>query len=92
MEAWNPGRRGRGGYFHKKFPQNRSTEASRALEPSFPPPPLGSLVQTIRHGEATSTDRKDAVISGVEVVASFNWMQRDSPTVIMPGKMIIHMN
>ncbi|KAI9652700.1 MAG: hypothetical protein M1829_001483 [Trizodia sp. TS-e1964] len=53
-----------------------------------PLPPLGPLLTTIQHNEleADQASSSDAKITGLEDLASYNWLKADEPTIITPGK------
>jgi len=59
-----------------------------ALETSrIPSPPFGSVLTTIRYSElrADQIPSGDAKITGLEDVASYNWLKADEPTIVTPG-------
>ncbi|KAL4998547.1 hypothetical protein BDV10DRAFT_194285 [Aspergillus recurvatus] len=78
--GWGRGRgRGRG---------RGSCVRPRKFEPTAPA--VGSLLATITRGElalssASSSDKKVPRITGCKVVGSYNWLNRKSPTILVPG-------
>ncbi|KAL6234575.1 hypothetical protein BDW75DRAFT_240982 [Aspergillus navahoensis] len=54
------------------------------------PAPVGPLLTTITRDEidlssASSSDKKVPKITGCKVVGSYNWLNRKSPTILVPG-------
>lgn len=52
-----------------------------------PSPPTGPVVTVIRYNElaADQVSSCDAKITGLEDVASYNWLRANEPTIITPG-------
>ena len=55
--------------------------------PRSPSPPIGPVLTTIRHSEleADQASSGDARITGLEDVASYNWLKANEPTIMTPG-------
>ncbi|KAF2837531.1 hypothetical protein M501DRAFT_906486, partial [Patellaria atrata CBS 101060] len=54
-----------------------------------PAPPLGTLISSLRTIDLDGTSdelSKDAKITGTRDIASFNWMNEDDASIIVPGK------
>lgn len=74
-------RRGRGGYSAARRSSGQETQRS-------PSPPFGPVLTTIRYSEL-KTDQfpsSDAKITGLEDVASYNWLKADEPLIMVPGR------
>lgn len=56
-----------------------------------PSPPLGPLLQTLSEANLLAADQaqsscgEPAEITECAYVASFNWLDRDEPTILIPG-------
>lgn len=55
--------------------------------PRSPSPPIGPVLTTIRYSEleADQDSSNDARITGLEDVASYNWLRANEPTIMTPG-------
>lgn len=80
----------RGG--HSYGPPTRGGWSGRAVPPALaasPEPPLGpllsSLTTTTFDQEAKEYEPK-SFIANVKTVASYNWLDRTEPTIIVPGR------
>ncbi|KAL3417065.1 geranylgeranyl pyrophosphate synthetase [Phlyctema vagabunda] len=74
--------RGRGSY------RGQGWHSAARETPRSPSPPIGPVLTTIRYSElrAGQAASIDAKITGLEDVASYNWLKADEPTVMTPGK------
>jgi hypothetical protein len=94
IEMFSSGSRGghgRAGYLaHRGYAARRggrgwgqNHEVSRV-----PSPPLGPVLSTISRVElvADEVPAGNAKITGVEDVASYNWISGKEPTILVPGK------
>jgi hypothetical protein len=56
---------------------------------SVPAPPLGQLIQSLGK-DVLEKDAKDSLeeakIQNCDVVASYNWLDKTDPAIILPGK------
>ncbi|KAI9788632.1 MAG: hypothetical protein M1816_006778 [Peltula sp. TS41687] len=80
-EPWSTVSRTRGGYPWKPLRQERDEPQ---LQP--PSPPLGAVLMTLSQKVLTnSLDLKDtsAEITDCEYVASYNWLNKDEPTILV---------
>lgn len=87
--------RGRG--WRSRYPGRASRPSSRwsgrddSTIPQPPSPPLGPLLQTLTEldlsaaGLTENHDGGRAEITDCAYVASFNWLDRDEPTILVPG-------
>lgn len=74
---------GRGSYRY------RSTLNKPAVERP-PSPPIGTLLETVRALDLLAVDKssvsdKIVGIVGCSYVASYNWLDRKDPTIVVPG-------
>jgi hypothetical protein len=76
------GGRGRG----RGRPRDGYSQRSAAA-PRSPSPPSGPILTTIRYSEleADQASSSDARITGLEDVATYNWLKADEPTIMTPG-------
>jgi len=75
--SYNAGRRG-GGRIHRYAPESGT-----------PAPPYGPLVREIRKSDLVPGAEKykdSATIKDCELVASYNWLDKSNPTMLIPGK------
>ncbi len=66
----------------------RRPEASGFITSTTPPPPLGRLIQTLISTDVAVEAAKyidTARIEDCELVASYNWLDRAEPTILVPG-------
>lgn len=60
--------------------------------PTTPPPPLGAVIKQLNADDLIdeksldSTYKHDAKITDGVLVASFNWRDGKTPTIVVPGK------
>ena len=73
---WRGSRGGRGGFDPKK------------QAPSISNRPLGKLVATVNRHLLDEVNEL-AGIGGCEYVASYNWLDRKEPTILVPGKLCL---
>ena len=55
-----------------------------------PSPPLGPLLETLRTKEPIDSvgfDENHAVIKACEDVASYNWLDKKEPSILIPGEL-----
>ena len=84
--GWRSRYQGRG--FNPNSRQSTRYESTIQRPPS---PPLGPLLQTLSEADLLATDQaqsscdKPAKITDCTYVASFNWLDRDEPTILIPG-------
>ncbi|KAG8157495.1 hypothetical protein KVR01_012537 [Diaporthe batatas] len=96
---WEENRRGRGrGGFQRTRGsyQGFSGRSARgnygpgtSVQPPTAEPPLGSLLSTLRQAELTKaagTYESESVITDCVTVTSYNWLDRPTPTIAVPGK------
>ncbi|KAK2751028.1 hypothetical protein FQN57_000103 [Myotisia sp. PD_48] len=60
-----------------------------AMHPKPPSPPLGTLLATIDRGDLariSDTATASPKITACEVVASYSWLNRKKPTILIPGQ------
>ncbi|KAK7937254.1 uncharacterized protein PG986_014122 [Apiospora aurea] len=77
---WRGGGRSRGG----RYPH----VTSRPIIPDTPEHPLGTLVKELRSvdlAEKAADHEQHATITDCQLVASYNWTNSPSPTMLMPG-------
>lgn len=71
---------------YRNYSKNFKPPADRVSP--VPPPPLGKLIQALdKHDlekDATSYTDK-ASIQDCKLVASYNWLDKNDPTIIVPG-------
>lgn len=76
-----------------KWPQRPYTKLQpSSSSASSPSPPLGGLIKEITGPDfhAQQDDSQAHVgISDVELVASYNWVNKDDPEILVPGKYAI---
>ncbi|KAK2002736.1 geranylgeranyl pyrophosphate synthetase [Colletotrichum falcatum] len=77
-------------YRQKVYSQFQSKPRWRQPEPetSSPAPPFGPLVEKIDVAELSKPAAKfeaSARVTGCELVASYNWLDKTSPSVLIPG-------
>ena len=89
--------RGRGWRSRSSYPArgfNLNGRQSISYESTIrrpPSPPLGLLVQTLSETNLLAADQAQssqgilAEITNCIYVASFNWLDRDEPTIVIPG-------
>jgi len=69
----------------------RSANTSRAGDvPRSASPPIGSLLQTlsttnVHNASHNDQDTEPVEISCCEYIASYNWLDRGTPTIAIPG-------
>ncbi|KAG0645078.1 hypothetical protein D0Z07_9108 [Hyphodiscus hymeniophilus] len=80
--------RGRGFYSAARRGSGQGQRSAAPGTPRSPSPPTGPVFTTIRYSEleADQASSSDARITGVEDVASYNWLKANEPTIITPGK------
>jgi len=79
--------RGRGGYSVANRDSGKGRRSAAPKTKRSPSPPFGQVLTTIRYSEL-ETDQassSEARITGLEDVASYNWLKSDEPTIITPG-------
>jgi hypothetical protein len=55
---------------------------------SVPPPPLGKLIQSLNKADLEKDAQEyvgKAGISDCSLVASYNWLDKSDPTMVIPG-------
>ncbi len=74
--------RGRSGYS-----ATRTRVTSTPVVPEPPSPPMGPVMTTIQYRDLTVDDvqASPAKITGLEDVASYNWLDASEPTILTPG-------
>jgi hypothetical protein len=79
--------RGRGAYSAARRGSGQDRRSSAPESPRSPSPPIGPILTTIRYGElkADQVSSSDAKITGLEDVASYNWLKANEPTIVAPG-------
>ncbi|KAF2127933.1 hypothetical protein P153DRAFT_376859 [Dothidotthia symphoricarpi CBS 119687] len=87
---WTPGRgRGRGGFAPRRGRGGSSPAFVKRelIKPDIEKYPLGSLIELLHVSslEAKSDDTTPG-ISHCQYVASYNWLNENTPTIIVPGK------
>lgn len=76
----------------RAFTPNRG--GIRRTTPAYipsPEPPLGRLLlswSSKDFNEGAKTYELQSVITGCKTVASYNWLERKAPTILVPGKLI----
>lgn len=76
--------RGRGGYSAARRGGQGWHPAPEV--PRAPSPPLGPVLTTISYNELNEDQAPpDAKITGVEDIASYNWIKAKKPTIMVPG-------
>lgn len=83
--------RGRGGWFEGSSARNTSGASAhpRTAPNSSPEPPLGALLHSLDVSdfhEDANMYVTESVITDCTAVASYNWLDRPEPTIIIPGK------
>jgi hypothetical protein len=79
--------RGRGSSSAARQGSGQGRRSSAPETPRSPSPPIGPVLTTIRYSEL-ETDQvssSDAKITGLEDVASYNWLKANEPTIMTPG-------
>lgn len=79
--------RGRGGYGAARRDSRQGWRSAAPETPRTPSPPIGPILSTLHYSqlEAGQTLSSDARITGVEDVASYNWLRANKPTIMTPG-------
>jgi hypothetical protein len=80
------GRGGRGGNAPRTRPFPNSKQP---VTPDIQKHPLGPLLHTISQGSIESLlldDPLNNTISDCELVASYNWLDEKTPTIVVPGE------
>lgn len=79
--------RGRGGYNAARRGSGQGRRSSAPETPRSPSPPIGPVLTAIRYSEleADQVSSSDAKITGLEDVASYNWLKANEPTIMTPG-------
>ncbi|KAK1981577.1 geranylgeranyl pyrophosphate synthetase [Colletotrichum cereale] len=77
-------------YGQKKYSQFRSKAGRRRPEPETPSPapPFGPLVETVDIAELSEPAAQfeaTARVTSCELVASYNWLDKKAPSVLIPG-------
>lgn len=75
-------RGGRGGWAPRSF-------AAPPKEPSAPAPPLGNLIQDLKPEDLEDASRDLEGVANItkrSLVASFNWLDADNSTILIPGR------
>ncbi|KZL78501.1 geranylgeranyl pyrophosphate synthetase [Colletotrichum tofieldiae] len=77
-------------YRQKKHAQFQRNPRWRQPEPAMPAPapPFGPLVETVDMAELSKPATQfegSARVTGCKVVASYNWLDRTAPSVLIPG-------
>ncbi|KAK1566192.1 geranylgeranyl pyrophosphate synthetase [Colletotrichum navitas] len=77
-------------YRQNKYNQFQSKSRWRKPEPETPSaaPPFGSLVETVDIAELSVTAGQfeaSAQVTSCELVASYNWLDKTAPSVLIPG-------
>ncbi|KAB5586293.1 hypothetical protein GE09DRAFT_59099 [Coniochaeta sp. 2T2.1] len=84
MSTYRRGWRGGWPRSNRSYHPKRSTDVS-----SSPAPPLGTVIQSLdKHDlEIDAEEHLDkAYIQDCELVASYNWLDKSSPNIIIPGR------
>lgn len=78
---------GRGGYSAARRDSGQSRRSAAPETPRSPSPPIGPVLTTICRSEleADQASSSDARITGLEDVASYNWLKANEPTIMTPG-------
>lgn len=78
--------RGRGGYSAARG-RGQGRRSAAPETPRSPSPPIGPVLTTIRYSEleADQASSSDARITGLEDVASYNWLKANEPSIMTPG-------
>jgi hypothetical protein len=74
-------RRGRGRGGRAPF----FTKIREPIKPDLEPYPLGDLVKEFRSSDLSLKPVDLAEISGCQYVASYNWLDNEVPTIVIPG-------
>lgn len=79
--------RGRGGYSAARRGTGRGRLPAASETLRSPSPPVGPVLTTIRYNEleVDQGSSSDARITGLEDVASYNWIKANEPTIMTPG-------
>lgn len=80
--------RGRSGYSVIRRGSGQGWRSAGPETPRSPSPPTGPVLVTIRYSEleADQASTSDSKITGLEDVASYNWLKANQPTIMTPGK------
>lgn len=70
--------------------RGRGRGSQTASQPTPPSKPLGPVVNNIDI-KALLIEEDSPVITDVEYVASYNWLDVKSPVILVPGKFISHL-
>lgn len=81
------GGHGRGSYSAPRRGRGQGWRSKARETPRSPSPPIGPVLTTIRYSElkADQVSSGDAKITGLEDVASYNWLKASEPTIMTPG-------
>ncbi|KAL8714539.1 MAG: hypothetical protein Q9220_001487 [cf. Caloplaca sp. 1 TL-2023] len=88
--TWNTGNwrePGAGVGWHGSSHSGQQSNQATSQQP--PSPSLGPLLKTFNDSDledALALNKEDASITDCEDVASFNWMNEEEPTIVVPGK------
>jgi hypothetical protein len=85
-------RGGRAGGYSSRSSFNRRTNAIERP----PSPPLGRLLESINEDDLVATDSfvgssSPVAITGCEYLASYNWTDKEAPTILIPGIMLLRL-
>lgn len=87
-----PGRsRGRGGFAAQRGRGGWSsafTKRREVTKPDIEKYPLGRLLETFRTSDLKTKDGESTdapVISDCQYVASYNWLNEEAPSIVVPG-------
>lgn len=83
-------RRGRGGWNKSSF----SKPQKRGVEPDIVKNPLGELLETVSISDLkleSNVSNTQGAIFDLKYVASYNWRNDATPTILVPGKSSLNM-
>lgn len=88
--------RGRGRGSHLYGPSTRGGWSGLSASPALaasPEPPLGPLLSSMpknKFNQKTKDHEPRAFVTDLKTVASYNWVDRTEPTIIIPGRIPVH--
>lgn len=91
--GWRGRGRGRGGIAATgSLISGRETWKAKSAFTKSPEPPLGPLLSSLSKSDFNQ-DAKDyesrSAISGCKVIASYNWLDKKDPTIVVPGMSMV---